>query len=82
MASAGRSTSHLRFRTISIAASETCSRKGSSLTIEPIISERPCRVVEEADGWTLRAHNRALAAHFEETIVVTAGAPLILTRAA
>ena len=56
--------------------------EGLVLTIEPLISERPCRVVEEADGWTLRAHNRALAAHFEETIVVTAGAPLILTRAA
>ena len=52
------------------------------LTIEPLISERPCKVVEEADGWTLRTHNRTLAAHFEETIVVTSAAPLIITSAA
>jgi len=55
---------------------------GLVLTIEPLIAERPCRVVEEADGWTLRTHNRALAAHFEETIVVTSGQPLVLTSAA
>src|SRR5206468_12569727 len=55
---------------------------GLVLTIEPLIAERPCRVVEEADGWTLRTHNRALAAHFEETIVVMSGEPLILTAAA
>lgn len=39
-------------------------------------------VVEDADGWTLRTHNRALAAHFEETIAATSGAPLTLTSAA
>jgi methionyl aminopeptidase len=55
--------------------------EGLVLTIEPLISERPCDVVEEADGWTLRTHNRALSAHFEETIVVTSGAPLIITAA-
>jgi methionyl aminopeptidase len=56
--------------------------EGLVITIEPLISERPCRVVEDADGWTLRAANCALAAHFEETIVVTNGAPLVLTKAA
>jgi methionyl aminopeptidase len=55
--------------------------EGLVLTIEPLIAERACRVVEEADGWTLRTHNRALAAHFEETIVVMSGEPLILTSA-
>jgi methionyl aminopeptidase len=34
----------------------------------------------ERDGWTLRTDNGALAAHFEETIVITRGAPLVLTR--
>ena len=56
--------------------------EGLVLTVEPLISQRPCRVVEEADGWTLRTHNRTLAAHFEETIVVTNAEPLIITRAA
>jgi methionyl aminopeptidase len=56
--------------------------EGLVLTIEPLISQRPCEIVEEADGWTLRTHNRALAAHFEETIVVTNAAPLVITTAA
>ena len=54
--------------------------EGLVLTIEPIIAERPCRTVMEPDGWTLCTDNGALAAHFEETIVITRGAPLVLTR--
>jgi methionyl aminopeptidase len=54
--------------------------EGMVLTIEPLITERPARVVEEDDGWTLRAHNRALAAHFEHTIVVRREGAEILTR--
>jgi methionyl aminopeptidase len=54
--------------------------EGMVLTIEPLITERPATVVEEPDGWTLRAHNGALAAHFEHTIVVTNEGGEILTR--
>ena len=54
--------------------------EGLVLTIEPIIAERACGAVMERDGWTLRTDNGALAAHFEETIVITRGAPLVLTR--
>jgi len=53
--------------------------EGLVLTIEPLIAERPCRTVTEPDGWTLRTDNGALAAHYEETIVITRGAPLVLT---
>jgi methionyl aminopeptidase len=52
---------------------------GLVLTIEPIISERPCRAVDDRDGWTIRTSNGALAAHHEETIVITSGAPIVLT---
>jgi methionyl aminopeptidase len=52
---------------------------GMVIAVEPIISAEPARVVEEDDGWTLRTHNRALAAHYEHTIVIRDGAPLILT---
>jgi methionyl aminopeptidase len=38
-------------------------------------------VVEDADGWTVRTADGALAAHAEHTIVVTQGAPLVLTAA-
>ena len=47
--------------------------------IEPIISERPCRAVDDRDGWTIRTSNGSLSAHYEETIVITSGAPIVLT---
>jgi methionyl aminopeptidase len=56
-------------------------REGLVLALEPMLSAAPARVVEEADGWTLRTHNRALAAHHEHTIVIRRGAPLVLTAA-
>ena len=52
---------------------------GMVIAVEPIISARACRVVEEPDGWTLRTHNGSLAAHYEHTIVVRKGAPLVVT---
>ena len=53
--------------------------EGLVLTIEPIISERPCRAVDDRDGWTVRTSNGSLSAHYEETIVITSGAPIVLT---
>lgn len=55
--------------------------EGLVLAIEPIISAEPARVVEEADGWTLRTHNRCLAAHYEHTVVISRGEALVLTAA-
>jgi methionyl aminopeptidase len=55
--------------------------EGLVLTIEPLVSERPYRLRQDADGWTIRTDGRVLAAHCEHTIVVTNGAPLILTAA-
>jgi methionyl aminopeptidase len=52
---------------------------GLVLTIEPIISEHPCRAVDDRDGWTIRTSDGSLAAHYEETIVITSGAPIVLT---
>ena len=57
--------------------------EGLVIALEPIVSETPARVVEEPDGWTLRTHNRTLAAHYEHTIVITAaGAEVVTARAA
>lgn len=52
---------------------------GMVIAVEPIISARPARVVEEPDGWTLRTHNGSLAAHYEHTIVIRHGEPLVVT---
>jgi len=56
--------------------------EGLVIALEPMLTNVPARVVEEADGWTLRTHNRALAVHHEHTIVIRRGAPLVLTAAA
>ena len=55
---------------------------GMVLAVEPIISAREARVVEEPDGWTLRTHNGALAAHYEHTVVIRDGEPLIIPQVA
>jgi methionyl aminopeptidase len=54
---------------------------GLVITIEPMISAGSAAVVQGRDGWTLRTKDRSLAAHHEHTLVVTTGAPVILTAA-
>ena len=56
--------------------------EGLVIALEPMLTSVPVRVVEEADGWTLRTHNRVLAVHHEHTILIRPGAPLVLTLAA
>jgi methionyl aminopeptidase len=52
---------------------------GLVLAIEPFLTTGIGRVVEEKDGWSLRTMDRAIAAQFEHTIVVTKKEPIILT---
>jgi methionyl aminopeptidase len=52
---------------------------GLVMTIEPILSAGSGRVEQAEDGWTIRTADGARAAHFERTVVVTDGRPLILT---
>jgi methionyl aminopeptidase len=53
--------------------------EGLVLAIEPFLTTGIGRVVEESDGWSLRTVDRAIAAQFEHTIVVTQNEPIILT---
>jgi methionyl aminopeptidase len=53
--------------------------EGLVLAIEPMFSLTKSRLVEDADGWTLRMERGSLAAHVEHTVVVQQGRPLILT---
>jgi methionyl aminopeptidase len=55
---------------------------GLVLTIEPIISAGSPQVVHDEDGWTLRTKDGSLSAHYEHTLVITRGAPIVLTDAA
>lgn len=53
--------------------------EGLVITVEPIISSGSGRVFTDKDGWTVRTGDRSLSAHFEHTLVITAGAPILLT---
>jgi methionyl aminopeptidase len=53
--------------------------EGLVLAIEPFLTTGIGRVVTEKDGWTIRTMDKAIAAQFEHTIVVTKGRPIILT---
>lgn len=53
--------------------------EGLVITVEPIISMGSGRVFTDKDGWTVRTGDRSLAAHFEHTLVITKGVPLLLT---
>jgi len=52
---------------------------GLVITVEPIICMGSGRVREEADGWTIKTEDGEVAAHYEHTVVVTNGAPFLLT---
>lgn len=54
---------------------------GLVITVEPIISAGSGRVFTDKDGWTVRTGDHALSAHFEHTLVITSGAPILLTAA-
>jgi methionyl aminopeptidase len=53
--------------------------EGLVITVEPIISSGSGQVFTDKDGWTVRTSDQALSAHFEHTLVVTSGAPILLT---
>lgn len=55
-------------------------RAGMVITIEPFLSTRSRRLRLAADGWTLRGMPDNLSAQYEHSIVITQGAPLVLTR--
>jgi methionyl aminopeptidase len=53
--------------------------EGLVMTIEPMISAGSPRVVQDRDGWTLRTRDGSLSAHYEQTILITRDAPMVLT---
>jgi methionyl aminopeptidase len=52
---------------------------GMVLAIEPMFTEGTARVKLLDDGYTFVTRDKSRAAHFEHTILVTEGAPEILT---
>lgn len=55
--------------------------EGLVITVEPIIAAGSGRAVVERDGWTIRTADRKPSAHYEHTLVITKGEPILLTAA-
>jgi methionyl aminopeptidase len=54
---------------------------GLVLTIEPIIAMGSGEPRDGGDGWTVKTADGGLSAHYEHTIVITDGVPMVLTAA-
>jgi methionyl aminopeptidase len=55
--------------------------EGLVITIEPIIVAGSGMISLDPDGWTVRTADGTLSAHYEHTVVITKGEPLLLTAA-
>ena len=55
--------------------------EGMVITIEPIIAAGKGEVQTQRDGWTVCTVDCSRSAHYEHTIVITRGRPIILTAA-
>ncbi|MDI6740018.1 MAG: type I methionyl aminopeptidase [Candidatus Edwardsbacteria bacterium] len=55
-------------------------KPGMCLAIEPMINAGGHRIKFLSDGWTVVTADGSSSVHFEDTVVVTVGAPLVLTR--
>jgi len=54
--------------------------EGLVITIEPFLSDRNRYVEDTGDGWTLAGKPGSINAQYEHTMVITRGAPIILTQ--
>jgi methionyl aminopeptidase len=54
-------------------------KKGMVLALEPMVTVGDWRTRQLADNWTVVTADGSLAAHFEHTIAITDGDPLVLT---
>lgn len=55
--------------------------EGLVITVEPIIAAGSGRALLAPDGWTMKTADRRPSAHYEHTLVITKGTPLLLTAA-
>lgn len=53
--------------------------EGMALAIEPMLTHGSYDVTVGDDGWTVKTRDGSLAAHFEHTVVIVNGKPVIVT---
>lgn len=56
--------------------------RGMTLAVEPMVNAGSAAIMQMADGWTVKTADGKYAAHYENTILITAGEPELLTDAA
>ncbi len=56
-------------------------KEGTVITVEPFVSTGARNVIDSGDGWTL-INPKHFTAQYEHTIVITKGAPLVMTLSA
>jgi methionyl aminopeptidase len=54
-------------------------KEGMVITIEPFLSTKSRIVKETSDGWTLAGAPGNLSAQYEHTMIITKGAPIVVT---
>lgn len=55
-------------------------QEGMVITIEPFLSTKSRIVTELSDGWTLAGVHGNLSAQYEHTMIITRGAPIVVTQ--
>jgi len=55
-------------------------KPGMIIAIEPMLNEGSGEISVGQDGWTIRTKDGSRSAHFEHTVLITEGAPEILTK--
>ncbi len=53
--------------------------RGMTLAVEPMVNLGKAAIRQMPDGWTVKTADGKLAAHYENTILITAGEPELLT---
>ena len=53
--------------------------RGMTLAVEPMVNAGTAAIRQMSDGWTVKTRDGKYAAHYENTILITAGEPEILT---
>lgn len=53
---------------------------GMAFALEPMITAGAYQVYVDSDGWTVKTKDKSLAAHMEDTVVITSQGPRNLTR--
>lgn len=53
--------------------------KGLVIAVEPLVSMGEGAVYEAEDGWTIKTRDGSSTAHYEHTVIITKGAPLLIT---